>query len=163
MSSHQQAEEAHELFGDADEELADEEDIEAVTDPEAAEGFAALRQKLKQQQQQQDGLEEAEEEEEDAAAAKADKAAAMAQQRSQLQRLLEDYYKLDYEDNIGGLACRFKYREVRQQPGRERQQHSTLSMANHSGGVQSLVNHDHQGYGWVLSAPASFMPGDSVL
>ncbi|KAF6256564.1 KRI1-like family C-terminal-domain-containing protein [Scenedesmus sp. NREL 46B-D3] len=140
-------EDVHELFGDAEEELADEADVEAVMDPDsadAASSFAALRQKLKQQRKQKgtvdedveadedagqggssddgddaegsgeegSGEEGSREEEGDGKGSKAERAAKHAEQRGQLQRLLEDYYKLDYEDNIGGLACRFKYREV---------------------------------------------------
>lgn len=37
----------------------------------------------------------------------------VARQRADLQRLLEEYYKLDYEDNIGGVKTRFRYKEVR--------------------------------------------------
>lgn len=35
-----------------------------------------------------------------------------AKQRAEMQRLLEDYYALDYEDNIGGLKTRFRYKQV---------------------------------------------------
>eukprot|EP00879_Flechtneria_rotunda_P005332 GHRR01005619.1.p1 GENE.GHRR01005619.1~~GHRR01005619.1.p1 ORF type:complete len:408 (+),score=198.32 GHRR01005619.1:1169-2392(+) len=107
----QEEEQPDELFGDQEEELADEADIEAPAAAAVAgnataapDGFAALRQKLKQQQED----EAASDEEGDA---NADVAAA-AEQRNQLQRALEEYYKLDCEDNIGGLACRFRYREV---------------------------------------------------
>ncbi|GIL45728.1 hypothetical protein Vafri_2894 [Volvox africanus] len=36
----------------------------------------------------------------------------VARQRAELQRLLEEYYKLDYEDNVGGIKTRFRYKEV---------------------------------------------------
>ncbi|KXZ47073.1 hypothetical protein GPECTOR_38g310 [Gonium pectorale] len=39
-------------------------------------------------------------------------AEALARQRAELQRLLEEYYKLDYEDNVGGIKTRFRYKEV---------------------------------------------------
>ncbi|KAG2501152.1 hypothetical protein HYH03_000967 [Edaphochlamys debaryana] len=37
---------------------------------------------------------------------------ALAAQRAQLQRLLEEYYRLDYEDSVGGVKTRFRYKEV---------------------------------------------------
>lgn len=92
------------MFGDGEEELADEQDVELPaaqqqdnTQEQAAgaAGFAALRQKQKQQEQA------------------AEAAQAAAEQRGQLQRLLEDYYKLDYEDMIGDVPCRFRYKQVK--------------------------------------------------
>eukprot|EP00803_Ostreobium_quekettii_P003586 evm.model.scf_396.1 EVM.evm.TU.scf_396.1 scf_396:19352-26066(+) len=38
--------------------------------------------------------------------------ATASQARADLQHLLQDYYKLDYEDDIGGVKCRFKYKQV---------------------------------------------------
>jgi hypothetical protein len=38
---------------------------------------------------------------------------AVAAQRAELQRLLEAYYALDYEDEVAGLKTRFRYRQVR--------------------------------------------------
>ncbi len=40
----------------------------------------------------------------------------LARQRAELQRLLEDYYKLDYEDDVAGIKTRFRYKEVRGRP-----------------------------------------------
>ena len=126
-------EDADELFGGEEEGLAGLSDIEGSSDEEEmpdGEGedpksFKALRKKLKQQQQQEEeqtgnGLEGEEEAgegeegsgEEEGEEEKAERQAALAAGRSDLQRLLEEYYKLDYEDNIGGIPCRFKYREV---------------------------------------------------
>ncbi|GAX72819.1 hypothetical protein CEUSTIGMA_g274.t1 [Chlamydomonas eustigma] len=41
-----------------------------------------------------------------------ERAQRLAQQRAEVQKLLEEYYQLDYEDNIGGLRTRFRYKEV---------------------------------------------------
>ncbi|GFR40096.1 hypothetical protein Agub_g644 [Astrephomene gubernaculifera] len=69
--------------------------------------FSTLRKKLKEV----DALSEEPEGEEEGKKRKADPEMA-ARQRAELQRLLEEYYKLDYEDNVGGIKTRFKYREV---------------------------------------------------
>lgn len=39
-------------------------------------------------------------------------AAALAEKRAEVQKLLEEYYALDYEDTVGGLRTRFRYKEV---------------------------------------------------
>lgn len=68
-------------------------------DEEAKEGtFAALERRLKEAEAA--GKDE-DEEGEGAAAA-----------RSDLKRLLEEYHKLDYEDHVGGIPTRFRYKEV---------------------------------------------------
>ena len=33
----------------------------------------------------------------------------LAKERAEVQRLLEEYYKLDYEDYVGGVKTRFRY------------------------------------------------------
>jgi protein KRI1 len=36
----------------------------------------------------------------------------VAEERAALQQLMADYYKLDYEENVAGINCRFKYKTV---------------------------------------------------
>ncbi|GLC34476.1 hypothetical protein PLESTB_001257000 [Pleodorina starrii] len=67
--------------------------------------FRALQRKMKEV----DALSE-EPEGDDVGAAPSPEA--VARQRAELQRLLEEYYKLDYEDNVAGIKTRFRYKEV---------------------------------------------------
>ncbi|KAG2432858.1 hypothetical protein HXX76_008591 [Chlamydomonas incerta] len=70
--------------------------------------FADIRKKIKEV----DAL--SEDPEDEAAGRKKKRAdpAELARQRNELQRLLEDYYKLDYEDNVAGIKTRFRYKPV---------------------------------------------------
>ncbi|GIL71939.1 hypothetical protein Vretimale_611 [Volvox reticuliferus] len=67
--------------------------------------FRTLQRKIKEVDALHEGPEGGEE-------AMAPDSEAAAQQRAELQRLLEEYYKLDYEDNVGGIKTRFRYKEV---------------------------------------------------
>jgi hypothetical protein len=44
-----------------------------------------------------------------------DEAAAAGEEggRAELERLVADYHGLDAQDYVGGVACRFRYREAR--------------------------------------------------
>jgi protein KRI1 len=55
--------------------------------------FAALQKRLKQEEEQ-------------------DPSAGATAARSDIKRLLEEYHKLDYEDHVGGIPTRFRYKEV---------------------------------------------------
>jgi hypothetical protein len=129
----QEDEDGHAIFADDAAELlggsgGDEADDEAAA---GGDGFAALRRRLLTlreagggeegeadeffgdgEDDEVDGKEGSDGSEGGGEGSEAEKAAAAAQ-RAALQRLVEEYYKLDYEDNIGGLQCRFRYREVR--------------------------------------------------
>jgi hypothetical protein len=96
------------------------------TDPGDVRSFAALRRRLaaaaaangggaagagegarSEGEEEEDGAEE-EEEEEEAEEAGGTGAAAAAATRAEVQRLLEEYYKLDYEDVVAGMPTRFR-------------------------------------------------------
>ncbi|PNH07982.1 Protein KRI1 [Tetrabaena socialis] len=87
-----------------------DEEAEAEDGEDQPPRFAALRKKLKEV----DAL--GDEAEADEGAGRGGKAGAdpklHALQRAELQRLLEDYYKLDYEDSVGGVKTRFRYKAV---------------------------------------------------
>jgi hypothetical protein len=52
-----------------------------------------------------------EEEEEEAGRQRIGKRAAK-RMRKEVEQHIEEYYKLDYEDLVGGVPCRFKYKTV---------------------------------------------------
>jgi protein KRI1 len=60
-----------------------------------------------EEEAEEEGEEEGEEEEVDEEAAGRDPEAAAAA-RAEVQRLLEEYFKLDYEDVVGGIPTRFR-------------------------------------------------------
>eukprot|EP00887_Chlorella_sp_A99_P002553 scaffold6.g2553.t1 len=85
--------------------------------------FAALRRRLvaggaggaggagaRDEEEEGSGEEEGEEEEE--GGGEGGGAAAAAAARAEVQRLLEEYYKLDYEGTAGGMPTRFRYKAV---------------------------------------------------
>jgi protein KRI1 len=84
---------AKELAAMAKYDEADEED----DDNNNPTTFAALQKRLKQEE---------EEERQNGTSAGATAA------RSDIKRLLEEYHKLDYEDHVGGIPTRFRYKEV---------------------------------------------------
>ncbi|PSC75398.1 KRI1-like protein [Micractinium conductrix] len=107
-----------------DDDLEDElfeKELEAMakygSDDEDPKSFAALHKRLAAQRREEAAAggeedkedEEDEEDEEDGAAADPE---AAARARAEVQRLLEEYYKLDYEDVVGGVPTRFRYKEV---------------------------------------------------
>jgi protein KRI1 len=57
-----------------------------------------------QEEEEEEGADDEEEDEE--AAGRDPEAAAAA--RAEVQRLLEEYFKLDYEDVVGGIPTRFR-------------------------------------------------------
>jgi protein KRI1 len=87
-----------ELFAKELEAMAKYDDTNDNEDDNTLSTFAALQRRLKQ--------EEEEEERQNGMSAGATAA------RSDIKQLLEEYHKLDYEDHVGGIPTRFRYKEV---------------------------------------------------
>ncbi|MEW5312524.1 MAG: hypothetical protein WDW38_004154 [Sanguina aurantia] len=95
--------------GEGEESEEDEDAVTIIERPAKAEkqaeavGWKALKRKM---------------DEVDAAEAEPKRAtgdpAVLARQRAELQRMLQEYYTLDYEDNVGGIKTRFRYKQVAQ-------------------------------------------------
>ncbi|EFJ52328.1 hypothetical protein VOLCADRAFT_102989 [Volvox carteri f. nagariensis] len=101
-------EDLHDLKDDLDllgEDMDDSDDNNDDNDGDGTVRFRALQRKIKQV----DKLSEEPEGNDHGAAPDPE---VVAKQRAELQRLLEDYYKLDYEDVVGGIKTRFRYKEV---------------------------------------------------
>ncbi|KAL4445294.1 hypothetical protein ABPG77_011119 [Micractinium sp. CCAP 211/92] len=106
-----------------DDDLADEQfekELEAMaqygSEDEDPRSFAALHKRLAAQRGADaaagtDDDEEGEEGDDGDGGEGADPEAA-ARARAEVQRLLEEYFKLDYEDVVGGIPTRFRYKEV---------------------------------------------------
>lgn len=97
-------------------ELADM--AEYPSDDEAAPtgSFAAVHAKVSKQLKKKGGAEESESEDDGGLEGDEDEdgegGAGAAAAREDVKRLIEEYHKLDYEDYVGGVPTRFRYKEV---------------------------------------------------